>query len=438
MPDLKLPAVLEAADPETMAAVLDPFLGNGDAAPKVETTRLQPPICYWAVYEHGHRRATFKAFFHESDFLDYREKLERYYPERIDRPDHDAGGIAFLPELNAVVWGFPFDPVMPELWRCMEPEWVADVMRKPGLALECKLIDYNPEIGAIVAYRRAADRAVVAFGKVSTEETCGLIYLVMDRLWNSAARRENRLLMPKPLAYRPRVGFLLQARVYGRPIEPDRNSRTFMELVKAAGSTLSTLHDVDVPFGPERPLAFLIDRLANGLDDLKLTAPPLYITMRGLVDQLRERDAAGRPSGVVGCHGDFKYDQLLKHRRRFILIDYELFCQAEPWLDLGTFCAYLVPTSPRDWRDSAATELLRAEFLRGYLRSGRWIDWPRLGLYEAAMLATRALSLVWGQMGGWQMRASGLLDLALERLVAPEPPPEPARRQRKRRPLAPA
>ena len=433
MPDLKLPAVLEAADPEKMAPILDPFLGNGKDTPAVEATRLQPPICYWAVYEHRHRRATLKVFFDEADFLDYRGKLEQYYADRVERPDHPDGGIVFLPELNAIVWGFPFDPVMPDLARCFDPEWVADVMRRPGLALESKLVDYNPEIGAIIAYRRVADKHVVAFGKVSTEETCGVVYVVMERLWRSAARREDRLALPKPLAFRPRSGFLLQARVRGRPASGDRNTEAFFATAKAAGPILATVHGVNAPFGPERPFSFLLGRLEDGLEDLSLVAPPLYFSMRNLVGQLRERDAASQPAEPIGCHGDFKYDQLLRYRRRHVLIDYEMFCQAEPWLDVGTFCAYLPSSSPTDWREAAAAEEARRVFLRRYREAtGLPIDWARLALYESAMLGTRGMALAWGHHGDWMMRASALVDLALERLVAPEPPPEPPRRRRRR------
>jgi hypothetical protein len=437
MAELKLSAVLEAADPEKLAPHLAPFLG-ADAVPTVEMTRLQPPTCYWAVYEHRHRRATLKCFFDEQDYRDYRDKLAGYYPERVDDPAHPEGGLAFLPEVNGIIWSFPFDPVMPDLPRSMDPDWVAEVMRRPELELECKLIDYNPEIGAIVAYRRADDRRVVAFGKVSTEESCGLVYLVMDRLWRSPARAEGRIALPKPLGYRPRSGFLLQTRVRGRPIDSDRNSRAFLGLARAAGPTLATLHEVDVPFGPARPLSVLIERLEENLPEIGLTSPPLFVSMRRLAEQLRQRDAAGRPAEPVGCHGDFKYDQLLKYRRRYVLIDYEMFCQAEPWLDVGTFCAYLPSSSPDDWRDAAAAELCRAEFLRSYAAaSGRGVDWDRFALYEAAMLGTRAMALTWGHRPGWDLRASALVDLALERLVAPQPLPQTPKQRRRHRLLTP-
>src|SRR5206468_4720892 len=51
MPDtLKLNAVLEAADPALMGPHLAPFFAPESGPLAVDLTRLQPPICYWAVY----------------------------------------------------------------------------------------------------------------------------------------------------------------------------------------------------------------------------------------------------------------------------------------------------------------------------------------------------------------------------------------------------
>ena len=99
-----------------------------------------------------------------------------------------------------------------------------------------------------------------------------------------------------------------------------------------------------------------------------------------------------------------------------------MFCQAEPALDLGTFCAYLPPSVAEDWRDGAATETLRTSFLESYEEStGEPIDFDRLALYESAMLALRGLSYLWQQLSGWEVRTSQLIDLAFERLVNPDP-----------------
>jgi hypothetical protein len=424
MPDLKLSALLEALRSGAADRVVGGFLGAEDAArPWIDMTRLQPPICYWVVHARGHARATLKAFFSGSDFATYRATLEEYYPDRIDRPRHPLGGLGFVPELNAVVWAFPFDPLMPSLHRCVDPDWIAEALGRPDRPVVPEPVDYMPEIGATIAYRDPERRRVIAYGKASPKETCGQIYLVMNHLWQSEARRRGVLKLPKPIAFRPEADLLLQTRVYGQPLSGDRNRAIFMRLAVEAGRVLAAVHTTDIPFGSENPIESLFGRLEKSLADLALVAPPLHTQVRRLLDQLRDRAERAEPAPPVPSHGDFKYDQFLRHRQQFVLIDFELFCRAEPALDLGTFCAYLPPSRPLGWRDSAAAELLRAAFLKSYRRARRHqpIDFRRLALYEAAMLAIRATALVTRQRDDWATRASQMLDLAMERLVAPEP-----------------
>jgi hypothetical protein len=419
VPDLKLTTLLDALGEGAADTSVRRFFSDDPPELEVDLTRMQPPVCYWRTFASGRERATLKAFFRRADFEQYRDTLVEYYPEQVDQPKHPRGGLLFLDELNAVVWGFPFDPLMPSLHKCVDPEWVGGALKR---SVEAELVDYTPEIGAMVAYREPERRRVVAFGKASPKETCGLIYLVMKRLWDSEARRAGRLKLAKPLAFRPEADLLLQSRVYGRPIAGDRNRTIFMRLAEEAGRALAAVHGADVPFGSERKLDGLIGRLDDSLADLGLIAPPLYDTVKRLVAQLKERAERSRPQSPVPSHGDYKYDQLLRYRQQFVLIDFELYCRAEPALDLGTFCAYLPPSRPLGWQDAAAAEVLRARFLARYERaSGHPIDYARLGLYEAAMLGIRANALVTRQRDDWATRASQMLDLALERLVAPEP-----------------
>lgn len=422
MPDLTLSVVLDAADPEAMAPHLARFFADGDGGARVESTRLQPPICYWAVYVHRDQRVTFKSFFKRVDYDAYAAALTEYYPDRVDQPRHPAGGFVLLPELNGLLWRFPFDPAMPSLSRCLDGAWVAEAIRRPRADLTPRLRAYNPEIGASVTYRDERSGRATVFGKCSPAETAGLEYLVMDELWRSDARRRGDLLVSQPLAYRADMGILLQRRVRGRAPAGERNSRAFLDLALAAGRSLAALHATPIGFGPERGADDVLARIEGGLEELALTAPPLYDTLRRLIGQIRARTARGDAGEPVASHGDFKYDQFLCYRHRYVLIDFELFCRAERWLDLAHFCAYLPPSSPDDWREAAAGELVRARFLESYrTASGRRVDWERLGLYEAALLALRGLSHVWAHEPDWQVRAGALLDLGFERLVSPEP-----------------
>lgn len=422
MPDLKLLPLLEAAQPERLQARLAPFFGPAAGPVRLVAARLQAPVCYWAVYQQGRERVTLKSFFAAADFAQYAEQLASLYPERLDRPDHPCGGLLLAPELNGVIWRVPFDPALLGLDRCLDGAWVARALG--GAAerlLDVRLLRYNPEVGALCAYRDRARGRLVAYGKVTAEETCGLVYAVLRRLGLTPARRLGRLRIPRPLAFRADVGLLLQTPVPGRPLGRDRNRRRFLQLCRAAGSALAAVHGSGVPFGRPRRLDDLLARLESTLPELPFVAPQLYDRLRRLASQLAARAARTRPGPLVPSHGDFKWDQLLERGGRFSLIDFELFCQAEPEYDAGSFCAYLPPSRPRDWAEAAAPALLRAAFLRAYRRaSGRVLRMERLALYEAAALAVRALAHVWHHQPGWELRAAQLLDLAFERLVSAE------------------
>ncbi len=328
-----------------------------------------------------------------------------------------------LPDLNAVAWSYPFDPAMPDLGACLAGDWVAGILgRDRPLTAEPR--GYNPEISALVAYRDQRTRRLTAYGKVAPQATCGLIHLVMDRLWRSQEWRSGPVRVARPLAYRAEVGLLVQSPLPGRPLMGNRNRTRFAALVDVAAVACAALHRQDLPFGAARTLADHMSRLEAGIQDLTYTAPGLVPTLRRLIDQLGRIAARGTPDPSVPSHGDFKYDQFLEHDGRFSLIDLELFCQAEPALDVGTFCAYLIPSAPRDWQDSTAAEVLRARFLEAVLSVPGGARLPRVALFEAAMLGLRGLAQVWSFQSGWERRASGLLDLALDRLADPEPRPE--------------
>jgi len=424
MPDLKLTQIIEAIGPDEMTDTLRPFF-EADAEIRVQSTRVEPPDNYWVVYEGGERRAVLKCFISEAEYKSYLSWLGGAFPDRMERPDHPGGGIAALPNLNAVVWGYPFDPSMPGLPDCADPDWIAAVLgRKRGTPLLARTVVYRPEISALLAYTTQGTGRRIAFGKVAPEAACGLIYVVMNRFWNSEARTTGRLHLAKPLAFRPDHGLLLQSPVPGKPLDGNRNRRLYFELAQYAGDALAALQSTDAPFGEQRSLEHLLHRIESRQEESKYLAPRLHPLLRDLGDQMRQRARSLRPAPTAPSHGDYKWDQFLESRGRFSLIDFEFFGQADPEYDAAYFAAYLPPSRPEDWREGAAGEMARNAFLRAYAEAAnREVSWARLGLYEAGMLAVRGFSHVGSQRPGWELMAAQLISLAFERLVNPGPAP---------------
>jgi aminoglycoside phosphotransferase (APT) family kinase protein len=120
-------------------------------------------------------------------------------------------------------------------------------------------------------------------------------------------------------------------------------------------------------------------------------------------------------------HGDLKYDQFMFHNDKFTLLDFDYFAQAETSYDLGKYCAYLIPSSPKDWKETVAAEETRDLFLRRYRELRPDATLQRFGVYEALQLSLRAMSFMWVQSRGWEQIAETFLVMAFERLKTPLP-----------------
>ena len=162
MPNLKLYPLLEATRPSHMRATLQPFCAGTDGRFAIDTTRLQAPICYWVVYRCDAKRITLKSFFAQSDYERYVADIAAIYPDQIGHPNHPAGGIIQVSELNALLWAFPFDPAMPQLASCLEAGRVAASLGRSGADLVPEVVNYNPEIRALIAYRETPKGPIIA------------------------------------------------------------------------------------------------------------------------------------------------------------------------------------------------------------------------------------------------------------------------------------
>jgi hypothetical protein len=63
-----------------------------------------------------------------------------------------------------------------------------------------------------------------------------------------------------------------------------------------------------------------------------------------------------------------------------------------------------------------AAEATRSAFIRRYRELRPWATLDRFQVYEALILALRAMTMMWAQHRGWQQAAEVFLVMAQERL----------------------
>jgi aminoglycoside phosphotransferase (APT) family kinase protein len=131
---------------------------------------------------------------------------------------------------------------------------------------------------------------------------------------------------------------------------------------------------------------------------------------------MRDRVRKTEEEDVLPTHGDLKYDQFVYHNDQFTLLDFDYFALAETSYDLGKYCAYIIPSSPKDWSHSVAAEEARDLFLRRYRELRPDATLQRFAVYEALQFALRAMSAMWGQGRDWDRIAETFLVMGFERL----------------------
>jgi aminoglycoside phosphotransferase (APT) family kinase protein len=294
--------------------------------------------------------------------------------------------------------------------------------RSAARRLEIERVRYVPEVGAILRYTIDTQAGpMTVYGKVQPGDRGLRTYKVVEGLWRASRSYPGLLNLPRPLSYVEPMSLLLEEAVRGRPVDGNRLSTEFAMAGNAAAEALAVIHesglDSDERIDIERELA----RLERVAQQFIYVLPQGHFLLMDLLAHMRERLRKTREEDWLPTHGDLKYDQFVHHNGEFTLLDFDYFALAETSYDLGKYCAYVIPSSPKDWKESVAAEATRDLFIRRYRELRPHATLQRFGVYEALQFALRAMSFMWAQTRGWDRIAETLLVMGFERLKTPIP-----------------
>jgi aminoglycoside phosphotransferase (APT) family kinase protein len=316
---------------------------------------------------------------------------------------------------------------MPNLPGAADPVRMASVLLGPQaqatdvLAASRRLtidrVRYVPEVGAILHYKLDSPASKLdLYGKVQPDNRGLRTYRIVHKLWEAARQYPGYVNLPRPLAFVEELSLLLEERVRGRPVAGNRRSVEFMLTANAAAEALAVIHESNVPVEGTVSIENEISRLDRVADQFKYVLPTGHFLLVDLIAHMRDRVRKTTEEELLSTHGDMKYDQFMHHNNELTLLDFDYFAVAETSYDLGKFCAYTVPTSPKSWEDSVAAERTRLLFLRRYMELRPQATLQRFSVYEALQLALRSMAFMWQQTSGWERTAETLLVMAFERL----------------------
>ena len=428
----------EATDKASVAAFVEDLLaGTGWELKGVRrrSSRLDPPDWFWAQFdvtinkEEDERRLRLvaKGALNSDAWSHLSQRLTHLAAGRPCDPINGVGYPRLFPASQHAYWFYPFDPAMPKLPSAIDPVVMAGVLLgQDGQAtdilaastrLTIERVRHVPEIGAILRYTMHTPAAKLdLYGKVQPDNRGLRTYRIVQGLWDAARRYPGFLNLPRPLAYVEELGLLLEERVRGRPVGGNRRSAEFMLAGNAAAEALAVIHESNVPTDGVITIESEIARLDRVAEQFKYVLPNGHFLLLDLISHMRDRVRKTDEEEWLSTHGDMKYDQFMHHNGNLTLLDFDYFAVAETSYDLGKYCAYIVPTSPKSWEDSVAAERTRLLFLQRYMELRPHATLQRFGVYEALQLALRAMAFMWQQSSGWERIAETLLVMAFERL----------------------
>jgi hypothetical protein len=422
-----------ATDKDSVAAFVNQVLaGTGWQTDAVRRrgTRLEPPDWYWTTFavdiskegEERSLRLVAKGALNASAWEKLAERLSDPTAEMGCDPIDGVGYPRLFPETQHAYWFYPYDPRMPNLPLAADPVYMAPVLfgldhPAPPRGIDIERVRYTPEIGAILCYTiDVGGTATKVYGKVQPGHRGLRTYRAVEGLWQAAARYPGYLHLPRPLGYIEELGLLLEEGVSGRPVGSRRTSTEFTLMPAAAAEAIAVIHESGVESDEQIEIERELARLDRVVEQFAYVLPDGHFLLKDLVVHMRDRVRKTAEEAWLPTHGDLKYDQFVFHNDRFTLLDFDYFAAAETSYDLGKFCAYLVPSTPRDWQESVAAEEARAQFLTRYRELRPNATLQRFGVYESLQLALRAMAFMWAQTHGWQRIAETFLVLAFERL----------------------
>ena len=283
------------------------------------------------------------------------------------------------------------DPALPTgrlaLDRTVAAAALADALdldRASTRLVSIHVLAYKPGRRCLIEYRLtvgqaqpAADRIVL--GKIRTKRFGNSGYRLLRALWEAGFNDQSAdgILVPEPLGTVPALRMWLQRKVAAPTATALMDGPDSADLARRIVAAVQKLHTTPVAADRRHTMQDELRILERCLLGTAATHPHAASAIGQLLD------AAGRVGSMLPSppwcpsHRDFYGDQVLVAPDRLFLIDFDLFCEADPGLDIGNLLGHVTEHALRTRGDADALAAFeRAVEDQFVARAGEAVRWP--------------------------------------------------------------
>lgn len=339
--------------------------------------------------------------------------------------------LSHLPELDMVAFWLPNDAklaapalladdavmraqVLPELVAALTGGRGRLVSQRTTLAQlvpELRLcarvdLELQPSPGAPVS-----DLSV--YVKTDVERSGAQTFALMQSLYDSPARRQGHLGMPRPLLWQAGQNLYWQQAVPGRALQ-DLDAELAPAMAARVGAQLAHLHGITVSALPEDRVADLQRAARDAAALLGRVEPCWEPLLQRLVGWLQAGAAALDAEPRVTQHGDLHLRNILVDGAQMALIDFDSARRGPAVVELGVWVADMLYRSVLAGTPPQRTAPSCEAFLAGYAQAGGRTAQARLLAWSVvhALLCKRAYRCVANLKPGRFEAVPALLALA--------------------------
>lgn len=255
------------------------------------------------------------------------------------------------------------------------------------------VLAYKPGRRCVIEYRldtvseRGHHIQIAVLGKIRAKRFGNSGYRQLRAIWDAGFDNlsADGVSVPEPLGTVPALRMWLQRKVDGivatALLEPERVS--LAERIAAAAHKLHS-----APLTPDRrhTIDHELQILERCLVDTASRFPWMATPIAKLLDRAIRLGVLLPSPPWCPSHRDFYADQLIVSGGRMFLIDFDLFCEADPGLDIGNFIGHVTEQAVRVHGSPDALGSLERELEEQFVRhAGEQVRWP-VRVYAALTL----------------------------------------------------
>lgn len=269
-------------------------------------------------------------------------------------------------------FGVARDPEMPFLAPALDPievqrQFGAHLRRLTGgfgyvVPLEIRVTRYKPRRRCVIEYHVEAGRPgappeeITLLGKVRVRRFGESDYRLLRAFWDAGfdADAGDGISVPEPVGMVPAFRMWLQRKVPGWAATDLLAAPGGAELARRIAEAAHKVHRAGVPTERRHTMADELRILHERLPLVARVGSRWEARIERLLDACDELGAATPEPVTCGIHRDFYADQVIVDGERLHLIDFDLYCEGDPALDVGNFLGHLTEQSLRSFGDPEA------------------------------------------------------------------------------------